>query len=525
MAGSIFIKKPLDLLMKEAEETGENSLKRSLGPVSLVSLGVGAIIGAGIFVLTGAAAAKYAGPAIVLSFILAGIGCVFAGLCYAEFASLIPIAGSAYTYGYATLGELFAWIIGWDLILEYAFGAATVASGWSGYFTSLLQDFGIYIPPSLMATPGADLVLYKGHWQLLSNLTDTLKTANVDPATLQHATGSFNLVAFIAICLVTTVLVIGIKESANLNNAIVMLKVSIVLVFIGVAGYFVLHHPEIASKNWHPFIPPNTGNFGEYGWSGVARGAGVIFFAYIGFDAVSTAAQETRNPQRDMPIGILGSLVICTILYIAVSGLLTGVVSYTALNVPDPVAVGVDATGVGWSFMAGSHLIRISSLMVKLGAVAGLGSVMLVMLLGQSRVFFSMAHDGLLPKWAGKIHPRFRTPYISTIFVGIFVAFFAAVIPISILGELVSIGTLLAFVIVCAGVWVLRKRRPDLHRPFRTPLVPLVPILGILVSVALMASLPGNTWIRLIVWLAIGMIIYFGYGRSHSRVSNPELYK
>jgi basic amino acid/polyamine antiporter, APA family len=525
MSGSIFIKKPLDLLMKEAEETGENSLKRSLGPVSLVSLGVGAIIGAGIFVLTGAAAAKYAGPAIVLSFILAGIGCVFAGLCYAEFASLIPIAGSAYTYGYATLGELFAWIIGWDLILEYAFGAATVASGWSGYFTSLLQDFGIHIPPSLMATPGADLVLYKDHWQLLSNLTDTLKTANIDAATLPHATGSFNVVAFVAICLVTTVLVIGIKESANLNNAIVMLKVSIVLVFIGVAGYFVLHHPEIASKNWHPFIPPNTGNFGEYGWSGVARGAGVIFFAYIGFDAVSTAAQETRNPQRDMPIGILGSLIICTVLYIAVSGLLTGVVSYTALNVPDPVAVGVDATGVGWAFMAGTHLIRVSSLMVKLGAIAGLGSVMLVMLLGQSRVFFSMAHDGLLPKWAGKIHPRFRTPYISTIFVGIFVAFFAAVIPISILGELVSIGTLLAFVIVCAGVWVLRKRRPDLHRPFKTPMVPLVPILGIIVSVALMASLPGNTWIRLVVWLAIGMVIYFGYGRSHSRVGHPELYK
>jgi APA family basic amino acid/polyamine antiporter len=304
-----------------------------------------------------------------------------------------------------------------------------------------------------------------------------------------------------------------------------MLKVSIVLVFIGVAGYFVLHNPEIASKNWHPFIPPNTGEFGHYGWSGVARGAGVIFFAYIGFDAVSTAAQETKNPQRDMPIGILGSLIICTVLYIAVSGLLTGVVSYTALNVPDPVAVGVDATGVGWSFMAGSHLIRISSLMVKLGAVAGLGSVMLVMLLGQSRVFFSMAHDGLLPKWAGKIHPRFRTPYISTIFVGIFVAFFAAVIPISILGELVSIGTLLAFVIVCAGVWVLRRRRPDLPRPFRTPMVPLVPILGILVSIGLMASLPGNTWLRLIVWLAVGMVIYFGYGRSHSRVGNPERYK
>jgi APA family basic amino acid/polyamine antiporter len=525
MASSIFIKKPIDLLMKEAGETGENSLKRSLGPVSLVSLGVGAIIGAGIFVLTGSAAAQYAGPAIVFSFILAGLGCVFAGLCYAEFASLIPIAGSAYTYGYATLGELFAWIIGWDLILEYAFGAATVASGWSGYFTSLLQDFGIYIPPSLMATPGADLALYKGHWQLVSNLKDMTSAAGVDIASLPHATGVFNLVAFVAICIVTTVLVIGIKESANLNNAIVMLKVSIVLVFIGVAGYFVLHHPEIASRNWHPFIPPNTGEYGHYGWSGIARGAGVIFFAYIGFDAVSTAAQETKNPQRDMPIGILGSLIICTVLYIAVSGLLTGVVSYTALNVGDPVAVGIDATGVGWAFTVGSHLIRVSSLLVKLGAVAGLGSVMLVMLLGQSRVFFSMAHDGLLPKWAGKIHHRFRTPYISTMFVGICVAIVASVIPISILGELVSIGTLLAFVIVCAGVWMLRRKRPDLQRPFRTPLVPLVPILGIAVSLFLMASLPLSTWYRLIVWLVLGMIIYFGYSRSHSRVGNPQLYK
>ncbi len=521
MAGSIFVKKPIDLLMREAEETGEGSLKRVLGPVSLVSLGVGAIIGAGIFVLTGAAAAKYAGPAIVLSFILAGIGCVFAGLCYAEFASLIPIAGSAYTYGYATLGELFAWIIGWDLILEYAFGAATVASGWSGYFTSLLQDFGIHIPPSFTATPGTQLVYYNDRWQVLSNMTDTLRTAGVNPDSLPHVTGVFNLVAFLAICLVTTVLVIGIKESANLNNAIVMIKVSIVLVFIGVASFYVLKNPAVASANWHPFIPKNLGAFGQYGWSGIARGAGVIFFAYIGFDAVSTAAQETRNPQRDMPIGILGSLAICTVLYIAVSGLLTGVVSYTALNVPDPVAVGIDATGVGIGFHAGSHLIRFSSLLVKLGAIAGLGSVMLVMLLGQSRVFYSMSRDGLLPEWAGKIHPRFRTPYISSITVGIFVALFAALIPIGVLGELVSIGTLLAFVIVCAGVWVLRRKRPELLRPFRTPAVPLVPMLGILVSFLLMASLPLATWVRLFIWLVIGLLIYFTYGRYHSRVGNP----
>jgi APA family basic amino acid/polyamine antiporter len=521
MAGSIFIKKPLDMLMRESQETGEGALKRVLGPVSLVSLGVGAIIGAGIFVLTGAAAAQYAGPAIVFSFILAGIGCVFAGLCYAEFASLIPIAGSAYTYGYATLGELFAWIIGWDLILEYAFGAATVASGWSGYFISLLQDFGIHIPPSFAASPGTELVYYSGRWQVLGNLMDTLKAANVDPVTLQHATGVFNLVAFLAICLVTTVLVIGIKESANLNNAVVMFKVSIVLVFIGVAAAFVMKHPTIASANWHPFIPPNLGEFGKYGWSGVARGAAVIFFAYIGFDAVSTAAQETRNPQKDMPIGILGSLAICTVLYIAVSGLLTGVVSYKALNVPDPVAVGIDATGMGLGFTVGSHFIRLSSLLVKLGAVAGLGSVMLVMLLGQSRVFYSMSRDGLLPEWAGKIHHRFRTPYISSITVGIFVALFAALIPIGVLGELVSIGTLLAFVIVCAGVWVMRVKRPELVRPFRTPWVPLVPILGILISVLLMIVLPLATWIRLLIWLAIGLFIYFTYGRFHSRVGNP----
>jgi APA family basic amino acid/polyamine antiporter len=319
--------------------------------------------------------------------------------------------------------------------------------------------------------------------------------------------GVFNIVAFLIICVITTILVIGIQESANFNSVIVIVKVTIVLVFIAIAGAFVLKHPTVANANWHPFIPPNQGSFGEYGWSGIARAAGVIFFAYIGFDAVSTAAQEAKNPQRDMPIGILGSLVICTILYILVSGLLTGIVPYTALNVADPVAVGIDATGVRWG-----------SILVKLGAIAGLGSVMLVMLLGQSRVFYSMSRDGLLPEWAGKVHPRFRTPYISSITVGLFVAVFASVVPIGILGELVSIGTLLAFVIVCAGVWILRKRRPDLHRPFRTPLVPLVPILGIVISFALMAALPLATWVRLFVWLALGMVIYFGYGRHHSHV-------
>ena len=508
--------KPLDMLMNEAADTGEHSLKRALGPVNLITLGIGAIIGAGIFVLTGSAAAQYAGPAIVLSFILAGSGCVFAGLCYSEFASLIPIAGSAYTYGYATLGEIFAWIIGWDLILEYAFGAATVASGWSGYFVSFLQDFGIRLPPQLTATPYTHvgnhwipniLVLYQGRWELLTTMAPILKLHGVDASSLPQVQGVFNLVAFLIIGVITTILVIGIKESANFNSGIVIIKVTIVLIFIAIAGTFVLKHPALAAANWHPFIPPNQGAFGQYGWSGIARAAGVIFFAYIGFDAVSTAAQEAKNPQKDMPIGILGSLVICTVLYILVSGLLTGMVPYSALNVADPVAVGIDATGVRWG-----------SILVKLGAIAGLGSVMLVMLLGQSRVFFSMSRDGLLPEWAGAVHPKFRTPWISSITVGIFVAIFASLVPIGILGELVSIGTLLAFVIVCAGVWILRVRRPELKRPFKTPLVPLVPILGIVISFALMASLPGDTWLRLIVWLAIGMAIYFGYGRHHSKV-------
>jgi APA family basic amino acid/polyamine antiporter len=500
--------KPLDMLMKEASDTGEHSLKRALGPVNLITLGIGAIIGAGIFVLTGSAAAKYAGPAIVLSFVLSGIACVFAGLCYAEFASLIPIAGSAYTYGYATLGELFAWIIGWDLILEYAFGAATVASGWSGYLLSFLEDFGIRIPPRLTLAPSEKLIFYDGHWEHFERVKASLATQHIDPHSLPTQTGLFNLVAFLAIIGVTIILVIGIKESANFNSGIVIVKLAIVLMFIGIAGHFAFQHPDLVRANWHPFIPPNdTGAFGHYGWSGIARAASVIFFAYIGFDAVSTAAQEARNPQKDMPMGILGSLVICTILYILVSGLLTGIVHYSDLNVSDPVALGIDATGVAWA-----------RVLVKLGAIFGLATVMLVMLLGQSRVFYSMSRDGLLPEWAGAVHPRFRTPWISTLLVGGFVAVFAALIPIDILGELVSIGTLLAFVIVCFGVWILRKRRPELHRPFKTPMVPLVPILGILVSLGLMASLPLDTWIRLIVWLAIGMVIYFTYGRHHSRV-------
>ena len=510
--------KPLNLLMHESQEVGEHTLKRALGPVNLIMLGIGAIIGAGIFVLTGAAAANYAGPAIVMSFVLAGIACAFAGLCYAEFASLIPIAGSAYTYGYATLGEIFAWIIGWDLILEYAFGAATVASGWSGYLLSLLQDFGIHIPPQFTATPGTELVFFNNRWEQLSRVQEAVTAAGIDPATLPQATGMFNLVAFIAIAVVTTILVIGIQESANLNTVVVFVKVGVVLVFIFIAAAYVLRNPEIARANWTPFIPPNLGDFGQYGITGIARAAGVVFFAYIGFDAVSTAAQEAKNPQKDMPIGILGSLVICTVLYILVSGLLTAVVPYKALNVAEPVAVGIDATGIGWQFTAGDHVIKVSSLLVKLGAIFGLGTVMLVMLLGQSRVFYSMSRDGLIWKWAGEVHPRFRTPWKSSIVVGLFVAFFASVVPIGILGELVSIGTLFAFVIVSLGVWILRVRRPDLPRPFKTPWVPFVPIMGAVTALLLMASLPADTWLRLIIWLAIGMVIYFTYGAKHSKV-------
>lgn len=504
----LFVTKPLDSLLHEAQETGEHSLKRALGPVNLITLGIGAIIGAGIFVLTGAAAANYAGPAIMLSFVLAGIACVFAGLCYAEFASLIPIAGSAYTYGYATLGELFAWIIGWDLILEYAFGAATVSSGWSGYFLSFMNDLNIHIPPALTAAPGTMLIqMPGGNWEHLARMQNALIAKGINPSDLPQMAASFNLVAFLAILAVTTILVIGIKESANFNSAIVIVKVGIVLVFIAIAGAYVIQDPEkTIYVNWKDFIPPNTGEWGHYGWSGIARAASVIFFAYIGFDAVSTAAQEAKNPQKDMPIGIMGSLVICTVLYILVSGILTAVVPYSSLNVAEPVAIGIDATGVKW----GSYL-------VKIGAIFGLGTVMLVMLLGQSRVFYSMSRDRLLPQWAGKVHPRFRTPYISTMIVGLCVAFFGALLPINILGELVSIGTLLAFVIVSAGVWILRERRPDLNRPFKTPWVPFVPIMGIVVSGLLMVSLPQDTWLRLIIWLVIGLTIYFSYGRYHSR--------
>jgi APA family basic amino acid/polyamine antiporter len=493
--------KPLSLLQNEANEEGEHTLKRSLGPVNLITLGIGAVIGAGIFTLTGQAAALHAGPAVALSFVLAGLTCAFAGLCYAEFASIIPIAGSAYTYGYATLGELVAWIIGWDLTLEYAFGASTVASGWAGYFNSLLQQLGITFPPALTTTTGNVLVRYQGIWIDRMSLPPSVTDAG-----LPHVTGLFNLLAVLIVLLVTTILVIGIKESANFNSTIVIIKLAIVGIFLIVGSLFLFHHPGVASANWHPFVPPADGH-GNFGWGGIPVAAASIFFAYIGFDAVSTAAQEAKNPQRDMPIGILGSLVVCTILYILVSLVMTGLVSYKTLNVSAPVALAIDATGVGWG-----------SILVKIGAVFGLATVMLVMLLGQTRVFYSMSRDGLLPQWASAIHPKFRTPWITTIVFGCFAAIMPAFLPIGKLAELVNIGTLLAFTIVSAGVWILRVRHPGMKRPFKTPLVPLVPILGILSALYLMSRLELITWIVMIVWLIIGLAIYFTYSTKHSKV-------
>jgi len=493
----------MSMLSQEAGEQGEHTLKRSLGAVNLVTLGIGAVIGAGIFVLTGQAAALYAGPAVALSFVLAGLTCAFAGLCYAEFASIIPIAGSAYTYGYATLGELVAWIIGWDLVLEYAFGASTVASGWSGYFNSLLQQYGIFIPPQLTASTGTTLVFYQHQWMPVMSLP-----MGASATGLPHVTAAFNLIAMAIVMVITFILVIGIKESANFNSAIVFIKLSVVAVFLVVGGWFLIRHPEVAKLNWHPFIPPKDAA-GNFGWGGISKGASRIFFAYIGFDAVSTAAQEAKKPQRDMPIGILGSLLICTILYILVSLVLTGLVSYKTLDVGAPVALGIDATGVSWG-----------SLLVKIGAIFGLATVMLVMLLGQTRVFYSMSKDGLLWKWASAVHPRFRTPWITTIVFGIFAALFPAFLPIERLADLVNIGTLLAFTIVCAGVWVLRVKHPELHRPFKAPLVPLVPILGIISAVYLMTRLALITWEVMIGWLILGLIIYFSYSIKHSKVQN-----
>ena len=468
---SLFVRKDLQALLAEA---GAGTLRRELGPLALVTLGIGAVIGAGIFVYTGTVASQNAGPALTLSMILAGIACAFAGICYAELASMIPVAGSAYTYAYATMGELVAWIIGWDLILEYSLSSSSVAVGWSGYAVILLRELGITVPPRLTGAPGTSVVLPDGG----------------------SVTAVFNLPAVLVCLAITGLLVIGIRESARANTTIVIIKVVVLALFVAIGARYV------DTANLHPFIPPNTGQFGSFGWSGILRGAGIIFFAYIGFDAVSTASQEARNPGRDIPIGILVSLAICTVIYIAVGLVMTGLVPYARLNVPSPIAVAVQATGLSWL-----------APIINIGAICGLSSVILVNLLAQSRIFYSMSRDGLLPPVFAKLHPRFRTPHLTTAITGLVVAVVSGLFPIAVLGQLVSMGTLLAFAIVCVGVLILRKVEPDTPRPFRTPGMPWVPIFGTLICLYLMSGLPLRTWVRLVVWLAIGLTIYFTYGR------------
>ena len=448
-------KKPLKELYAEAERS---ALRRSLGPLNLTTLGIGSIIGTGIFVVTGTAASQNAGPGLLFSMIISAVGCAFSGLCYAEFAAMVPVAGSAYTYAYATAGEIFAWIIGWDLILEYALSVSTVAVGWSGYFVSLAHDVGINLPPAMAAPP-------------------------------------LNIPAMVIVLLVSTLLLVGIKESADTNTVLVVIKALVLVVFVAAGAAYVNR------ANLSPIVPPNAGEFGRFGWSGVLRGAGVMFFAYIGFDAVSTAAQEARNPSRDMPIGILASLAICTLLYIAVAAILLGIVPYSQLNVADPLAVGIDATGMRWL-----------APFVKIAALFGLFSTMLVQLLAQTRIFYSMSRDRLLPPLFSSVHPRFRTPHLSTMLVGVIVALVAGLTRITVLGQLVSIGTLLAFVLVSIGVIVLRRTSPDVPRPFRTPGVPWVPIAGASICCAQMIGLPIATWERLAIWLVVGLIVYASYG-------------
>jgi APA family basic amino acid/polyamine antiporter len=527
MGNPLFAKKPMSLLLHEAQETGEHSLKRTLGPVSLTALGIGAIIGAGIFVLSGLGA-HYAGPGLMLSFVISGLGCAFAGLCYAEFAAMIPLAGSAYTYAYATLGELFAWIIGWDLTLEYAMGASTVSSGWSNHFIEFMRIFKINIPIWMaydhwtglrmaQATIAremakvADPTLVEGTQQFIDKVasimtaqsTELLQRAH-DLINAPHLFGmeiGFNLPAFLIALLITAILVIGIKESAGFNTTIVVIKVSVVLFVIALGSRYV--SPSNWGNDWSSFAP--------MGFSGVGAGAAYIFFAYIGFDAVSTTAQEARNPQRDLPIGIIASLLVCTVLYILVAAVLTGMVYWKEVNIEAPIARAFMDRGLATA----SHLITA-------GALAGLTSVMLVMLLGQTRVLYSMANDGLLPrKFFAAIHPKFRTPYKNTILVGFLAAIVGSLTPIDDIGKMVNIGTLLAFVIVCIAILVLRRTNPEQARPFRTPLVPYLPMLGILFNGYMMYKLGYINWLRLIVWLLIGLVIYFSYSRKHSRISNP----
>lgn len=484
LASDLFRIKTLERLNADAE-AGDNKLERHLGPWSLIGLGIGAVIGAGLFSLTGIAAAEHAGPAVVISFAIAAIGCAFAGMCYSELAGMIPVAGSAYTYAYATMGEFIAWIIGWDLVLEYAVGAATVSVSWSRYVTRFLQDtLGITLPGALVHSP--------------------FETYQLADGTMAH--GLVNLPAIFIIVAASALLMVGIRESARVNGAIVLVKIAVVLIVIGVGLFYV------KAQNYEPFLPPNTGTFGEYGWSGVMRAAGVVFFAYVGFDAVSTAAQEAKNPQRNMMIGILGSLFICTILYIGFAGVLTGLVHYDAMKGDAaPVNTAIAQTPFPW--LKG---------LVTFGVICGFSTVILVLLLGQSRVFYTMSQDRLLPGFFSAIHPKWKTPYRSNLFFMVFTSALGGFLPISQLGHMTSIGTLLAFILVCIGVVILRRTQPDAPRAYRTPLVPLVPILGVVSCAAMMVSLDGETWLRLIIWLGIGLVIYFAWSRRHSRIGREE---
>ena len=481
---SLFRKKTILSLLTEASATGNSTLKRRLGPFGLISIGVGVIIGAGLFSLTGIAAANNAGPAIILSFVLAAVCCSFNALCYAEFASMVPVAGSAYTYSYASLGELFAWIIGWDLILEYSVGAATVAISWSQYLVKFLGYFDIHLPQQLLLSPFESITAIDG--------------------TVIH--GIINLPAILIVILITAVIIRGIKTSSIVTSILVVIKVSIVLVFIAVGWNY------IQPANYHPFIPQNTGTFGEFGISGIFRGAGVIFFVFIGFDIVATMAQETKNPKRNMPIGIIGSLVVCTVLFILFAYVMTGLANFTEFkNSAAPVAIAIAKTPYKW-------LVQLIVFAILIGYI----SVILVDLMGQSRVFFTMSRDGLLPKMFSVLHSKFQTPYKSNLLLCIFICLFAGFVPIRVVGEMTSIGTLLAFVLVCLGVLILRKTQPNAPRSFRTPFVPVVPILGIITSVVLMLALPLDTWIRLFVWLLIGLILYFTYGKKKSKLNNSD---
>ena len=482
---SLFVRKPLSVLLEEANDS-EKGLKKTLGTRSLVALGIGAIIGAGLFSITGGAAAANAGPAITISFIVAAAGCAFAGLCYAEFASMIPVAGSAYTYSYATMGEFIAWIIGWDLVLEYAVGAATVSISWSRYLVKFFEGFGVHLSPSWTTGP----------WD----------------------GGYVNLPAVFIVVLASLLLIKGTKESARVNSIIVAVKVTVVLIFI------ILGWKYINTENYHPYIPDNTGTFGAFGFSGIIRAAAIVFFAYIGFDAVSTAAQETKNPKKSMPWGILGSLAICTVLYILFAHVMTGVTSYKTFAGKDgiaPVAVAIDHMGKADASGVIHPDYPWLNRAIIVAILGGYASVIIVMLMGQSRVFYSMSKDGLIPKIFSDVHPKFRTPAKSSLIFMIFVSLFAAFVPSRVVGEMTSIGTLLAFILVCIGVMVMRKKMPDAPRAFRTPWVPLVPILGIATCLFMMVFLPGDTWLRLIIWLAVGFVIYFGYSAKRSKLRNP----